>query len=272
MFAVFLLILFDEGSRAKPTLRLPVAAAVMFFINPVIGAAGYASLGFYWLRNLQPMQTLRAAAIAAIPLVVLLAPWVVRNEIVMGAPVLRSNAGLELTLAMNPAMLASSNRMITYKERLIIHPAAFHDVFDKMQAAGGEVAYSRQLGNETKNWMLQNPSLTLQLVAMHLGQVIAPETWMFQLFSHPVAAPQRAFLLSLINILGMIALLRHSIKGERNWQYCGLAVLAFIGLFAFFQPIPRYVCIVYPLLAYCAATLLSEVHEVYMRNRSRQPV
>lgn len=266
MLAIFLLLLLDEGRRATPSLRLPIAAAVMYFVNPVIGVAGYATLGLYWLRNLKPMQILSAGAIAAVPLIVLLAPWMARNAVVMGAPVLRSNAGLELALAMNPAMLTSSDRTITYAERLVIHPAT-PSAYDKMQESGGEVAYFSQLGNETKAWMLQNPALALDLVAMHLRQAIAPETWMFQLFSNPVLAPQRAFLVSLVNILGMIALFWHSIRGERNWQYCGLVVLTFIGLLAFFQPIPRYICIVYPLLAYCAATVLSDVREAHSRGR-----
>lgn len=266
MLAIFLLLLLDEGRRATPTLRLPIAAAVMFFVNPVVGVAAYASLGLYWIRNLKLMQILRAGLIAAVPLIVLLAPWVARNAVVMSAPVLRSNVGLELALGMNPDMLTSSNRSITYLERLVIHPYKTPSAYDKMQTSGGEIAYSRQLGNETLAWMRQNPALALNLVTMHLGQAIAPETWMFQLFSNPVLARQRAFLVSLVNIGGMIALFWHSIRGERNWQSCGLLVLTYFGLFAFFQPIPRYLCIVYPLLAYCAATLLSDVREAHSRG------
>lgn len=131
-----------------------VILALLFFINPLAGLAAYASAATLAFRKLSPKQFLAAGALAIIPLAALLVPWTLRNQAQLHAPViLRSNAGLELALATNPAMLDPARRRSAYFASLKIHPAVD---YARMQAAGGEVAYSASLGREALRWIVSH--------------------------------------------------------------------------------------------------------------------
>jgi hypothetical protein len=234
-------------------------AALLFFVNPVLGIGAYLCAAVACLQRLHGVQILRTVALATLILAIFLTPWVIRNQIALGSPVLlRSNAGLEISLANYPGALDPIDPQQRFMHRLQeIHPFSSESNYQAMLGAGGEVAYSRQLGSVTWHWIGANRWTTAKTALLHLRQLFAPQPWQFKLSGSGLLAGLRAGLASLIGLLGLVGIARALVLRQRHWVFPAVLVLAPALCFSLFQPVPRYTYLFYPILIFCAADLLT---------------
>lgn len=235
--------------------------ALLFFVNPALGLGAYACSAIFCLRVLPPRRLATAVVTATAALALFLGPWVVRNAASVGAPILlRSNAGLELALAIHPHALDAGDRRGIFLARLrAIHPAQSDTAYRSMLATGGEVAYSRMLGEQTKRWIEKHPTDTVLLASLHLRQTFAPERWQFGIFGSSLLIGLRAEIASIVGLLGLTGIGLGLYRHRPAWAYPAMLVLAPALLVSLFQPVPRYTYLFYPLLLFCGAYFCQEV-------------
>jgi len=264
--AVFLMALFLDRlvaaemtapPRRSALIILAAIIGLLFFVNPPLGIAAGCCAAIFALHRLPLRETLIAAAATIFFVALFVVPWAIRNDARLGAPILlRSNTGLELAIANHPAAVSSADEGRVFIERLAeIHPINAPG-YQRMQAAGGEVAYAQVLGDETRRWIWSHKADTLRLAARHVRQVYAPEPWQFATWGTRQYPGVRAALASLVGVGGLLGILLALVRRRRGWAYLAiLALLPAIEL-CLFQPVPRYTYLIYGLLAFCGADLL----------------
>lgn len=247
-----------ERISAARTAGLAVLAAALFFVNPIIGVAGYAGTLIFAWRRFGMSQFVLAGLMAAAALAAFAAPWALRNASQLDAFVpLRSNAGLELALGQNPHAVDGADRGEVFRRRLAeIHPAVGSEAYRRLTAIGGEVPYSQALGRETRNWIADHPGDAARLTLRHIRQTLAPEPWQF---GNGFLPELRAILANLSGLLGLAGLAL-ALSGRRPlWIYVALMVLVPAIVMSPFQPISRYTYLFYPWLTFCAAYLVDRI-------------
>ncbi len=187
---------------------------VGWLVSPALGPA---SLAVVWLLRGRK-YAIAAAAIAMI----VIAPWAVRNSLVMRAPVfLRDNFGLELFLSNND--LAGTREEDAEAERYQRwHPGSNAAVAADL-ARIGEPQYFGRMQSEAVSWIRLHPGRFLQLAVARI--------WMWWASSWLVAA------VSLLAFVGLW-INRRTMAGKA----------AFVGLLIF--PLPYYVIQFNPRYAY----------------------
>ncbi len=251
---------------------LAIILAVLFFVSPNLGLGGYlAALILAW-RRLDWGRFFGAGALAAVALAAVLTPWVIRNDRVMGEPiVLRSNAGLELALANHPDALSGRDERQVFLDRIrAIHPLQGEAAYARMVAAGGEVAYARALGDEAKAWMMAHPADAARLAVRHVRQIFWPDPWQFAAFRSGAAVGLRTLLAGLIGTIGLAGMLWRLWRRDWDWLPVAAVVLVAALSYAPFQPINRYTYLFYAPLAYCAFDLLLAAARAAWERRGRR--
>jgi hypothetical protein len=237
---------------------MAVLTALLFFVNPTLGLGAYACAAIVCLKRLHGVQLAGTIGLAVGALAIFLTPWVIRNALVMGEPILlRSNVGLELAIANYPGAIEAKDPRDQYLLRLReIHPFQSDTAYQAMRMAGGEAAYARQLGNEAWRWIAANPWPAAQLASRHLREVVAPEEWQFRITGTGVLTHLRAGLSSLAGLLGLLGLAYALYERRPNWIYPTFLVIIPAISLCVFQPIPRYTYLFYPMLVFCAADFI----------------
>lgn len=230
-------------------------APVLFFVNPLMGIAAFLSLALLSAGRMPWRVFAWRMAIPLALLAMLVTPWAIRNQRALGEPVLlRSNAGLELALAHYPGAPTHGDRYDAFMARLhAIHPLQNREAYARMMASGGEVAYSRALGEEAMATITANPGQAISVVLAHVGDMITPGAWIFRIWGSERLAPVQAALASIIGLLGLAGLLAGLAQDGRRWLFVALPVVVPILAVAPFQPVMRYTYLIYAPLAFCAA-------------------
>ncbi|MFN2473017.1 MAG: hypothetical protein ABR588_03730 [Sphingomicrobium sp.] len=263
--AVFLSSLFlDRLLALKQSTELPmrrlallsVLPALLFFVSPPLGLAAYICALIFGLRSLRRPLLWRAGLISGCTLACLLLPWTIRNDLVLGEPVvLRSNSGLELAVSNYPIAWEDPDHGRAFKERLFtIHPAQNMTAYRTMQSIGGELAYSQRLGGEARGWIAGHKREFLFLAIRHVRQIFVPEPWQYTTFGTGKFPILRA---ALAGVVGLAGLLLALLLRRRDWIFPFMMIAVPALTLAPFQPVPRYTYLFYPLLSYCAADLIS---------------
>lgn len=234
--------------------------AITFFVNPILGVALGASAIFAMLGTWSVNAYRSFLVSGAIFLSVLLIPWIARNDMVLGTPILtRSNSGLELALGTNPEMLSGKPRDVAFKDRMQeLHPAASQAAFVRMQRVG-EVEYSRRLGSQAMSWIRAHPQQEAELLLLHLRSMLAPQPWMFRMLGNPRAAEPRSLIESAIGILGLMGLAFGRLTRGRLWSSVGMMVIVSAVLFTPFQSTHRYNYVFYAPFVFSATFLATAV-------------
>lgn len=245
--------------------------ALLFFVNPMWGSAAYLCAAVYCIRNL-PLRRLPAlAALAVAALALFILPWALRNQAALGEPVLlRSNAGLELALAMHPGALEASDPAQEFLARQReIHPTNSPAAFDAMRRAGGEVAYSRELGEQARSWMAAHPGDAFLLAARHVRQALFPDPWQFTVLGGgKLGGLIRARIIDLVALIALIGLGIALIERRVGWVYPTLLILVPALEMSLFQPVQRYTYLFYPLLVYAAGGAVEFVWRRFRWDRA----
>ena len=256
MTALFLDQLF-AGTHTPPGRKAIIGIAALcsglFFVHPQLGLAAFALAAFFSLQHLPWHRTMLAVAAAGTTLAVLIVPWALRNERVLGAPILlRSNLGIELALANYAGALDAGNSKEQFLQRLVaIHPIV-QAPYDAMIASGGEVAYSRKLEAQTTEWMAAHPAEVGRLMLRHISQALLPRPWQFDVFGRNLSPALRSALSSIVNLGGLIGVVWATMARRRDWAYLAIWLSAVVLLASPFQPVTRYTYLLYPILLFCA--------------------
>ncbi|HEU4969893.1 hypothetical protein [Sphingomonas sp.] len=261
--ALCLLIALRLDRAAAPTWKgftgLAIACALTFFVNQAIGLAVYGAMGLLLLRRFPVRRWLAAIGIAALCLIAVLTPWTVRNAVVFDRFIpLRSNLGLELSLANSPAATTGQDEHARFLNRLrTIHPLESEAAFQTMMRAGGEIAYADALGKQAKAWIAGNPGQFAALSLHHLREFYFPPAWQWNIYTEGAqAVGLRQALVWGLSILGLLgALLLPKIYGSRA-LYLAIFVLAPALPYVIVQPILRYRYLIFAPMMFCATILL----------------
>jgi len=247
--------------RYRDRVGIALLSAACFFVNPPAGLAIDCCWAFCILSRRQLGDAAATAALCALALALLVAPWAIRNQATFGEPImLRSDFGLELALGTDPKEAAATDKIKRFAERaIILHPYAGAPARRAMMAAGGELAYSRELGNSTWQWIRHHPAAYAQIALRHYRQFFLPDPWQFDLSEWKAWERTRAVLIGLLNAIGLIALFAGLLLGYRLYGYL-LGYTLMVALpYALVQPIPRYTYLVFPVLAFAAVRFVSEL-------------
>jgi hypothetical protein len=276
--ALCLLIALRLDRAAAPTWKaftgLAIVCAVTFFVNQAIGLAVYGAMGLLLLRRFPVRRWPGAIGIAALCLAAVLAPWVIRNAVAFDRFIpLRSNLGLELSLANSPAATTGADEHAQFLQRLrTIHPLESKSAFRTMMQAGGEIPYADALGKEAKAWIAENPGTFAALCLHHLREFYFPPAWQWNIYTEGAQAvgPRQALVwgLSVLGLLG--ALLLPKIYGSRA-LYPAVFVLAPALPYLIVQPILRYRYLIFAPMLFCATVLLVWIAMRMLSRAKAQP-
>ncbi len=238
-------------------LMVAFVVGLTFFIAPPVGIAVALGWGIVASRRLPSKDVTRFALIGVAGAALFVAPWAWRNQQLLGAPVLtRSNAGLELALANHPAAVSGDRAPYVFVDRFFaIHPYG-NPPLRKIIQREGEVAYSRRLGQEARQWIAAHPLDFARLYVRHLGQFFFPRPWQFHFSSWGEMLVERSVAISGVQALGLIGLGLLLWRRRPGAGYVALYVMALALPFAAFQPTMRYSYLVWTVLAFPAVWLL----------------
>ncbi len=238
-------------------------AAVTFFISPPLGVAGYLCCVLLVVRRVEVRRWPAAAAIALAVLVVVLAPWTIRNAVVMGSPVvLRDNFGLELAQGNDPSLVDSRDSDGgAARVHLAIHPYVSRRAYAEMIAMGGEVAYSNVLKTRATTWIAAHPGDFARLTAHHLRQMLFPPPTMFGLFPgiDMKAVEVRLAIHWFVSLFGLAGIGYALAALDRRYRYAAIMGLVPMIPYLVVEPILRYRYLVFGVLTFFACDLLVRI-------------
>lgn len=238
-----------DESKLWPLIQPALIGGVLFFINPPMGLGAIACMALFALRHLSLKTSLVVAGSGAAVIALLVAPWMIRNARVLGAPVpLRSNAGLELALSNYPGAEKVVDVHHAYIGRInTVHPTVSDEAYHRVQVMG-EVAYSNALGDMAFDWIKAHPGAAFAQAVDHIREMFVPSAWKF----NPVGESKASWfkvplaqVSGILGILGMLIAIRR--LGSAAW-YPTLYVLTVALLISPFQPVVRYMYVISPLL------------------------
>lgn len=256
--AAALLTALDVERRGALSARAALGAAALWaavmFGNPIAGAALALVWAWVALRRLPMRESMRFALLSAAAGAMLLVPWTIRNAHELDAPiVLRSNFGLEFAIGNHAAALSPAASEQTYAARLRqvhpLHGAAGREAFTR---AGGEVAYARRLGAETRRWIAADPFGFARLALRHLSEFLFPCAWQMLFSGWEEWTGPRAALVALVDLTGLLTIAAGVIRRRAGYALLAIFVAAVALPYALVQPIPRYTYLVWALLAFAA--------------------
>ena len=233
--------------------------ALLFFVAPSAGLAAGACAGLIAVVRRRSWRTILPLLLSfALCLAAMVVPWASRNAGALGAPILlRSNAGLELAIANHSAALSDRAPEDVFADRVAaIHPAANPAVQALIRQRGGEVRYSRQLGEETRRWIAGHPMDFARLCLRHLRQYFFPEPWQFYFSGWEGARTARSLTITIVSALGLAGLALGLLRQRRRYAIVGVYIATIALSYAPFQPMARYIYLTYGLLAFLAVDLI----------------
>jgi hypothetical protein len=237
-----------------------VLAATLFFTSPPMGLGLYLCCAWLLLEKCPPRQWPGAALVAAVALGLFVVPWAVRNNRALGAPVwLRPNFGLELALAYHPGAVTDDPGKAFYERWRAVHPFASRLTVARMQAAGGEVAYARALGDETRAWISAHPAQAAMLTLRHARDYLLPPPYVWRYEKDRRVALAWSAVHSIIGALGFAGMVVALVAGWRRYRLPALLMVATALPYFLVQPVIRYRYLIAGLLVMFAADLVARV-------------
>jgi hypothetical protein len=231
-----------------------ILSAVTFFVSPPVGLACDLCWAIFALRRLPLVRVVQFALLSGAALAVLIAPWALRNQRVLGeAVLLRSNFGLELAVANHPAALSNRAPEYAFADRLRdIHPSGNPKLMSLIKERGGEVRYARALGEQSGRWIAANPAAFAQLYVRHVREFFFPRPWQMYFTGWEGMREGRAYGISIVSVLGLAGLFI-GLRSRRQGYWMLAVFIAALALpFGLFQPMARYIYLTYGLLAFLA--------------------
>jgi hypothetical protein len=238
-------------------------AAVTFFVSPTFGLGIYAASGIFAFRNFSGVRLWGALGAAVLIISAILTPWVVRNINVLHAPiVLRDNLGLEMNIANVNVPMSQPDPLSSFRHKMETTHPVFKEGRERLEKAGGEIAYQRIVSAEVHQWIRENPVKFARLSLRHLGQFFFPQPWQFRYTGTGKLSVTRSIIISTISLLGMFGLFLGLWQRRPGFQYLAATILITSLPYMVVQPIPRYTYVIYGLLLFLAADGLLRVYSL----------
>lgn len=268
-----LILLVDLDRRqAQPDRRQIVALsmlfAITFFVSPSLGLAIGACSLLLLFRKPAWRGRIGMGATAAAALAILLTPWVIRNDHVLGKPILlRSNMPLEFALANNDRQYSAASMQAFNTSMHAVHPAAGGPGTARVRAVG-EVAYMAELSRANNAWIASHPDRFASLSARHLRQMFFPNAFQFEIGSGSLSGIRAAWY-SVVSALGLCGIAIALWRRRSGYGYLGIVVAIVALTYVPFQPMARYLYLSYGLLLFSAVDLLERLirHATVGANR-----
>ncbi|WP_242122715.1 hypothetical protein [Sphingobium sp. Sx8-8] len=267
---LILLLRADAGEAMHPIMRglLSALPALLLFLQPIIGLAACVAWAQWLLRQRRAKALLATVTPFLFLLALLFGGWTARNMAAMGEPIwLRDNVGLELAVANHDAAVAPVDPGAVFQARLKqVHPLNGAGAYRAMEAAGGEIAYARKLGAETRSWMAAHPADAARIWMRHLREIMLPAPWQFRTANGHILPIVRAILVDITTMAGLAGLAL--LLRDRRRQALYLAPFIVLPILAYmpFQPILRYIWLIYAPLT-CLAAYMIERTLMFVRRR-----
>ena len=158
-----------KGFNFRSALLYGVFSGFIALVNPVIIAfSPFAAMWLFTESDAPKKQRFRLIGTIFIAMILTLMPWIVRNYIVFGELILRSNFGLELRLGNSPEAWSAdkARRMAPWS---LGHPATSREEFLRY-ASLGEVEYMNRAFNDAVAFIRDNPEKFLWLSLQRIEQ------------------------------------------------------------------------------------------------------
>lgn len=254
--------------RLRAVAAMALAAALVLFISPAMGVAVYACSLLLMVDRLPVHRWPVTVAIACLGLAVVVVPWSIRNNAAMGEPILlRSDFGLELALGNGPAAAAAvteaDDHAVFYARMQELQPFNRVVGYQAMWRAGGEAAYARALGAETKTWIAEHPAAFARLSLKHLRQYFFPPLWQWNVFNRlDRSSAGRGLDVKiavhwLIAAAGIAGAMFAMIRAWSRYRYALMMMFLPALPYMIMQPTLRYRYLMYGLSVFFAADLLA---------------
>ncbi len=186
---------------------------------------------------------------------VTIAPWAIRNWLVLGSPVWsRSNFWLEMQVSNNDWLTADEEQNFRTDKFAWVHPYAGATERQKVKQIG-EIAYMEQKRQQALTWISTHKRRFLELTAER-----------FRLFWFPRFARRwQSFIEALISLLGIAGLITLSLNQQSIAWYLGAAIVFYPLPFYLIQVTPRFRLPLEPLLFFCSGYLCYRVAPASIR-------
>jgi hypothetical protein len=201
----------------------PLWGIALLFVSPILPLfLVFVILGAIWRRR-ELKSYLAFAAIEVIVAAACLSPWIIRNQITLGAPVItRTNSGIELRISNNDFAVADQRENAVHGLFERYHPLQSPAEAFKIRQLG-EVEYNRRAMQQAKEWIREHPKRFLQLT---LGRIRC-----FWFYVDPTSRLKTSFVW-IVNVFGFAALILALSK-----KHMADVILAVVALL---YPLPNY--------------------------------
>ncbi len=255
IWILFRLVNADAMGATKSDLAVTGAlTGLLFILSPPAGLAAILAVALFHAFRLSPAQLWIAPVCFVLVAGALAGFWAERNLRALGEPVaLRDNLGLELAIANYPGAVHPGDESHAYVERMkAIHPIQHASGPQAMRAAGGEIAYYRNLGRQARDWIVAHPWDFLALCARRLREFFLPPKWFWSPYGTPVnLAGLRQSLIWICAIAGLGTAIAMAFE-RRAYAYILVAVLTCGLAYCLVQPTLRYRYLVSTILIFLA--------------------
>lgn len=259
-----LIVATDASGNTSWPRRCAIAllAALLFFVNPPLGLAGYAMAAVLLWRRFDWSRYPATIGMAACVLVAVLTPWTIRNYEAFGLFIpLRGNAGLELAVANHPAAVSGDDQQAVFLSRLIaVHPNGNPAIFARMMAMGGEIPYAAMLGKETSAWIASHPADFARISLRHLVQFYFPPAWLWDVYGkYSQGTLTKQLALWTTALLGLVGAVCAVLVWRGRFIYAAVTALMPALPYILVQPVLRYHSLVLGILLFLGAELVMRV-------------
>jgi hypothetical protein len=254
--AILLAALRSDRATGLPWPRLflfAVACGALAMISPGPALASAAVFGMLLLRRGKIVQWPVGVAVVVATTVALSIPWALRNEQVMGERIwMRSTAGIQKAMTYADGVLTEDPSKF-YNERHRALMPVYPDNYQRLVAAGGELAYFDGLGEQADAWIKAHPEALPHIWLRNLRDFYLPPERFYNRFGAKAQMGElRRQLTAGLSILGLATLL--ALIPTRHWRYLYPAALVAVASVPYIltYPLMRYRYIISYLLIFLA--------------------
>ena len=258
-----------DGEDRRLTTFLALQSAILMFLSPAYGVAAYITFFMMFIQGAFRREIVTTLLKITIALILVLTPWTIRNIYIMHSPIItRDNFGLELSLGNYAGALESDAHTEHRRRWREIHPYASREAYRRLVAAGGEVSYSKGLGDAALRWIEGHPSEFIALSLRHGSEIMFPPNW-YWTFNED--RPHKGVLQlrvanCVISILGILGLMMGLILDVRRYLLVSVMLIIPVLEYSIFQPTLRYRYVFLGLLVFLSFDLVGRVGKMASRR------
>lgn len=246
-------------------------AALAFLVNPASSLAAFAMVALLSWRHGGIKRLAAVGGVGAVALAILFTPWVLRNQQVMGKPLLlRSNFGLVLATGFHDGAIANPDQRQAFRDRLAeVDPLMSDTAYARMKKMG-EIPYNRQLNTDAKTWISAHPPETARLMLRYFTQFLYPPQWLWHIYSDESRGTlAKATFHWMVSTLGLCGLLLGLWQDRRRYAYLTTAVILPILPYMLAQPVLRYRYLVFALLLFLSWDFIGRMTD-WLRSANQE--